>query len=43
MDVELDPDQPDEIARAVSELLQQERQPDPWWQAGIDEALRTDS
>ncbi len=44
MDVELDPDQPDEVARTVSALLQSEREPDPWWQAGIDAALdNTDS
>jgi hypothetical protein len=42
-DVELEPDQPDEVARAVAQLLQQEREPDPWWQAGIDAALNTDS
>lgn len=40
MDLELDPPQPDEVTRALSELLtNSEQAPDPWWQAGIDEAL----
>lgn len=40
MNLELDPQQPDEVTRALGELLQSaEREPDPWWQAGIDEAL----
>jgi hypothetical protein len=43
MDVELEPDQPGEVARTVAQLLQTEREPDPWWQSGIDEALDTDS
>jgi hypothetical protein len=38
-DVELEPDQPEPIVRAVAELLVQEAPPDPWWQAGIDAAL----
>ena len=39
-DVELDPEQPEPVARAVEELLRgADREPDPWWQAGIDEAL----
>ena len=40
MDVELDPPQPPEIARAIAEAAA-ERAPaaDPWWQAGIEEAL----
>jgi hypothetical protein len=38
--IELDPPQPDEVARAVAELLEaEEPSPDPWWQAGIDENL----
>ena len=43
MDVELEPEQPPEVARAVAELLaaEEERPPDPWWQAGLDESLRT--
>jgi hypothetical protein len=45
VDVQLDPAQPDEVVRAVSELLRQERdaKPDPWWQSGIDDTLETDS
>jgi hypothetical protein len=41
MDVELEPQQPDEVALAVAALLAESEQasPDPWWQAGIDEAL----
>ena len=40
--VELAPEQPVEIVRAVAELLQPApAAPDPWWQAGIAEALET--
>ena len=40
MDVQLDPEQPQPVAEAVAELLRAgELEPDPWWQAGIDEAL----
>jgi hypothetical protein len=41
MDVKLEPQQPDEIIAAVAALLltESEQAPDPWWQAGIDEAL----
>ena len=40
MGVELDPEQPQPVADAVAELLRGEgREPDPWWQAGIDESL----
>ena len=40
MDVELEPQQPDEVSRAIGVLLtESEQAPDPWWQAGIDEAL----
>jgi hypothetical protein len=39
VDVRLEPEQPEEIVRAVAELLlEQEHEPDPWWQAGIDDA-----
>jgi hypothetical protein len=42
MDVTLSPDQPDEVERALSGLLETGLEtPDPWWQAGIDEALET--
>jgi hypothetical protein len=44
MDVELDPEQPPEIARAVRALLLQGGvAPDPWWQAGLEEALDSSS
>jgi hypothetical protein len=44
MELELVPAQPPQIAEAVTDLLAEaepadQRQPDPWWQAGIDEAL----
>jgi len=39
VDVELDPEQPEAVGAAVEELLQAGSEPDPWWQAGIDEAL----
>jgi hypothetical protein len=42
MDVVLSPDQPNEVEQAVSRLLEPGPDaPDPWWQAGIDEALET--
>ena len=42
MDVELDPPQPDEVARAVAELLEGDTpSPDPWWREGADENLET--
>jgi hypothetical protein len=42
MDVELEPEQPDEVVRAVEELLaERDRDPDPWWKCGLEEALRT--
>jgi len=44
MDVELEPRQPDEIVRAVKQLLlRDEVQPDPWWRVGIEEALDPDA
>lgn len=43
MDLELDPPQPDEVTRALSELLQADKAPDPWWQAGMDDALADDA
>ena len=40
VDVELEPEQPEPVVRAVAELLRaDEPEPDPWWQAGIDAAL----
>jgi hypothetical protein len=40
VDVETSPPQPDDVARELGEALAGERPaPDPWWQAGIDEAL----
>jgi hypothetical protein len=43
VEVELDPEQSDEIVRAVVQLLAEaepERPADPWWQAGQKDALR---
>jgi hypothetical protein len=40
VDFELEPEQPEEVARAVAELLAEGRPaPDPWWQAGIQDAI----
>jgi hypothetical protein len=40
MDVDLDPEQPDPVLRAIEALLGDDApKPDPWWQAGIDESL----
>jgi hypothetical protein len=41
MEIELDPPQPPAVARLVRELLGGGGgvQVDPWWQAGVDEAV----
>jgi hypothetical protein len=42
MEPELDPPQPEPVARAVAEVLAEAGQrPDPWWEAGIEESLGT--
>lgn len=42
MELELTPEQPAPVTEAVGALLATpEPAPDPWWQAGIDEALET--
>jgi hypothetical protein len=43
VDVELTPEQPPEVAAAIAAALASGGQPaaDPWWQAGVDEALET--
>jgi hypothetical protein len=39
--LELDPPQPDPVARAVEQLLAEPgRRPDPWWAAGLEDGLR---
>jgi hypothetical protein len=44
VEVELDPEQPEEVVRAVSELLgDRHATADPWWQAGVDDAVDTES
>jgi hypothetical protein len=41
---ELDPAQPDEVTRAIAELLDDESPSvDPWWRAGVEENLADDS
>ena len=43
VDVELQPRQPEPVARVVAELLAEAPEaPDPWWQAGIDEQISED-
>ena len=40
MEVELTPEQPEPVVRAVEAALEAEQPaPDPWWQSGIEEAL----
>ena len=40
MDVELSPEQPPEVVAAAKALLEHEPAgADPWWKAGLDEAL----
>jgi hypothetical protein len=42
VELELTPSQPDEVVQALSELLTPpSAEPDPWWQAGIAEALES--
>jgi len=42
MELELTPEQPAEVVRAVAELLAPAiPAPDPWWLAGIAEALES--
>lgn len=40
MDIELSPAQPDAVASAIEALVNPPQQHvDPWWQAGLDDAL----
>ena len=40
MELELSPEQPEPVADAIETLVAPApRQPDPWWQAGVAEAL----
>jgi DNA-binding transcriptional regulator YdaS (Cro superfamily) len=42
VDVELTPEQAPEIHAAIlAAVVPGELRPDPWWQAGIDDALET--
>jgi len=40
LDLALDPEQPDEVVAALAALLGERARPvDPWWQAGLHDAL----
>jgi hypothetical protein len=40
MELELDPDQPVEVADAIASALRDDAPaPDPWWRAGVEEQL----
>jgi hypothetical protein len=42
VEIELTPEQPAEVAAAIDELVAAPAvTPDPWWQAGLEEALET--
>jgi hypothetical protein len=43
VDVQVIPAQPAEVEAAIAAAMAIDRssEPDPWWQAGIDEALET--
>jgi hypothetical protein len=43
VDVELTPAQPPEVERAIAAAIGPDHlsEPDPWWQAGVEEALET--
>ena len=44
MDVEIAPQQPDEVTRAITALLEEAAPAvDPWWRAGVDENLDANS
>jgi hypothetical protein len=43
VEVELEPEQPDEVVRVVEELLSEgAAAPDPWWEAGIEGSIEAD-
>jgi hypothetical protein len=43
MSVDLDPPQPEPVARTIERLLAEKRvAADPWWAAGLEEALGSD-
>jgi hypothetical protein len=40
MEIETAPEQPDQVTAALAELLEPApREPDPWWRAGLEDAL----
>jgi len=42
VEVEIAPEQPERVVAAVAELVQASgERTDPWWQAGLEEALET--
>jgi hypothetical protein len=42
MELEIEPVQPPEVAEAIVRVLRAATEPDPWWQAGLEEALRNE-
>ena len=41
MELELNPPQPEAVARVVAELVEERLpHPDPWWEAGLEAAIR---
>jgi hypothetical protein len=43
VDLELTPEQPEPVAHAIESLVApvSPTEPDPWWRAGLEEALET--
>jgi hypothetical protein len=42
LDLEIDPEQPESVVVALGAALSEgSAGPDPWWQAGLEEALET--
>jgi hypothetical protein len=39
LEVELTPEQPEQVAAAIAAALAEPAGPSPWWQAGLDESL----
>lgn len=40
MEIETSPPQPDEVVRAIAQVLDDAAdEPDPWWRAGVEDAL----
>jgi len=41
VELELTPEQPPAVEQAVAAALEEAARPDPWWEAGIRDALET--